>query len=79
MVRTQVYLTPEEKEALEALARATGRSQSVLIREAVDRLVHSYSGNQQARRTTLDRVFGSWKGRSARDFARIRSELDRVR
>ena len=39
MVRTQVYLTERERSELAALAKATGKKQSELIREAVDRLI----------------------------------------
>lgn len=36
MVRTQIYLTKFEQERLQKLSRQTGRSQSDLIREAID-------------------------------------------
>jgi predicted DNA-binding protein len=39
MVRTQIYLTEAEQEALRSLARDTGRSQSELIREAIDAML----------------------------------------
>jgi Arc/MetJ-type ribon-helix-helix transcriptional regulator len=39
MLRRQVYLTERQGRALEALARAKGRSQSELIRDAVDALL----------------------------------------
>ena len=43
MVRTQVYLTNKERDGLAALAGATGKKQSELIREAVDRLIEQSS------------------------------------
>ncbi len=39
MPRIQVYLTESQDEGLRRLARSTGRSQSDLIRAAVDRLI----------------------------------------
>jgi predicted DNA-binding protein len=39
VVRTQVYLTEEQERGLKQLAASSGRKQSELIREAVDRLV----------------------------------------
>ena len=39
MVRTQIYLTEEEKAGLDAVAKATDRKQSEIAREAVDRFL----------------------------------------
>ena len=39
MVRTQIYLTEQEQSALRTISDNTGRSQSELIRIAVDRLI----------------------------------------
>ena len=36
MVRTQIYLSTEDRQGLQSLARQLGRSQSDLIREAID-------------------------------------------
>ena len=36
MVRKQVYLAPEQEAKLKRLARATGRSEAEIIREALD-------------------------------------------
>jgi hypothetical protein len=76
MVRTQVYLTRKEREGLASLARATGKKQSELIREAVDRLV------KQSHRKHLDEVLartsGLWKDRKdLPDFDALRREWDR--
>ena len=47
MERTQIYLTEEERRALKALATRLDRSQSALIREAIDRYVDRYQeGNR---------------------------------
>lgn len=76
MERTQIYLTKRERAELAALAKATGKKQSELIREAVDRLI-SDSGVQR-RATTLENAAGMWKDREdLPDFRRIRKEWDR--
>ena len=38
MVRTQIYLTEEERDGLDAIAKSTDKKQSEIIREAVDQL-----------------------------------------
>jgi len=76
MFRTQVYLTQKERHELAALAAATGRKQSDLIREAVDRLIErSAAGWRDA---VLDRTAGMWSGRKdLPDFSARRAEWDR--
>ena len=78
MERTQIYLTEKERKALRALARRLGRSQSALIRDAVDRYVERYQeGN---RLHLLRRARGIWANRrDLPDFKQVRRELDRVR
>jgi predicted RNA binding protein with dsRBD fold (UPF0201 family) len=61
MVRTQIYLTEEEKNALSALSVQFGKKQSELIREAVDNLIARHSKNRHQK--ILDRVAGMWKNR----------------
>jgi predicted DNA-binding protein len=77
MVRTQIYLTPEEQQALRALARRTGTSQSELIRQAIDSLL---AEEQALDRTALLRqARGLWRDRDdLPDFAALRRELDRT-
>lgn len=76
IVRTQIYLTAEERERLAALAAATGRKQSELIREAVDQyLDESRAG---VREEALAKAAGIWKDRDdLRDFRALRREWDR--
>jgi hypothetical protein len=78
VVRSQIYLTEEEQQGLRALARRTGRSQSELIRDAIDALL---SRHEQADRTALLRqARGMWRGPADRpDLSTVRRELDRVR
>jgi predicted DNA-binding protein len=78
MQRTQIYLSKSEREALTAIASETGRTQSDLIREAVDGLVEEYRGGN--RLELLRRGRGLWKTRKdLPDFAALRRELDRAR
>lgn len=76
MVRTQVYLTEEERRGLNNLAESTGKKQAELIREAVDRLLESASGRR--RDAILRDAAGIWRDRRDRpDFSTIRRSWDR--
>ena len=76
MFRTQVYLTQKERQELAALAVKTGRRQSVLIREAVDRLIERSAAGR--RKAVLDRAAGMWSGRKdLPDFRALRAQWDR--
>jgi predicted DNA-binding protein len=76
MVRTQVYLSEEEQQGLRALSRRTGRSQSELIREAVDDLLARHQSNDRS--ALLRQARGLWSERGdLPDFAELRGELDR--
>lgn len=76
MVRTQIYLTEQERSALSALSAASGRKQSELIREALDRLIVQFSKTR--REAVLDNTAGMWKERKdIPDFAAVRREWDR--
>ena len=76
MVRTQIYLTEEEKAGLGVLAKTTGKKQAELIREAVDHFIDSASG--QRRDAVLDQAAGMWRDREELpDFDAARSSWDR--
>ena len=76
MVRTQIYLTWEEREGLAALSLTTGRNQSDLIREAVDRLIEQFSA--QRKTMILDQAAGIWAKRlDLPSVPRLRSQWDR--
>jgi hypothetical protein len=76
MIRTQVYLTEKERNGLLALAETSGKKQSELIREAVDRLLaHFEKSRTQA---ALQNAAGMWKDRDdLPDFEATRHSLDR--
>ncbi len=77
MIRTQVYLTEEERGGLSALAQATGKKQAELIRDAVDRLIESVSDNR--RDAVMSKASGMWQSRKdLPDFAAVRRSLDRT-
>lgn len=76
MVRTQIYLTEEERDGLNVLVEASGKKQSELIREAVDLLIHKFSNGR--REMVLKEAAGMWNERKdLPDFTAIRKDWDR--
>jgi hypothetical protein len=61
MVRTQIYLTKEEINALKSISKRHGKSQSELIRVAVDDLIIRHSARR--RYEILERFAGIWKNK----------------
>ena len=76
MVRTQIYLTKEERASLRRASRQTGKSQSELIRQAVDSFVERF--NQRDRLECLRQARGMWQGRTdLPELRQLRRESDR--
>ena len=76
MIRTQIYLTEHQRNALATLAKSFGKKQSELIREAIDRLIDQ--AGKGHRKQVLSEAAGIWKDRTdLPDFISIRSEWDR--
>ena len=62
MIRTQIYLTEIEKQALHMIAVESGKKQSELIRQAIDDLIESSSRDH--RKLVMNRTAGIWKDRT---------------
>ena len=76
MVRTQIYLTEHQRKELANIAKSSGKKQSELIREAIDRLINQSGSNH--RKLVLREAAGIWKDRTdLPDFKSIRAEWDR--
>jgi len=77
MQRTQIYLSAAERQGLQALALSSGRSQSALIREAIDAYLHQQQ--PQGRLARLRQGRGLWAERTdLPDWSALRNELDRA-
>lgn len=76
MVRTQIYLTEHQKQELAVIAKNTGKKQSEIIREAIDRLIEQEE--RSAQDIVLRETAGIWKERKdLPDFNSLRTEWDR--
>ncbi len=62
MVRTQIYLTEHQRAELAAIAGHSGKRQSEVIREAVDRFIEQASRSR--REATLRAAAGIWGDRT---------------
>ena len=77
MLRTQIYLSEAERQGLQAMALRSGRSQSALIREAIDAFLQQQQ-QPQGRLGRLRQARGLWAERTdLPDWSALRGELDR--
>ena len=79
MVRTQVYLSREQEQALKSLALTSGTRQSELIREAVDLLLSKKNVLQKQWKQSLHDMKGMWSDDkdAGQRMQSIREEFDR--
>ena len=76
MLRTQIYLSEAERQGLQALALRSGRSQSALIREAIDAFLQQHQPQERLARLRQGR--GLWAECSdLTDWSALRGEMDR--
>jgi predicted DNA-binding protein len=76
MIRTQIYITNKQRAELSLIAKNIGKSQSEIIREAIDRLIDQVGHNRKE--SALKEAAGIWKNRKdLPDFRTLRSEWDR--
>jgi predicted transcriptional regulator len=76
MQRVQIDLSAQERQALQVLAQRSGRSQSSLIRGAIDGYLEREQPHQ--RLAQLRQARGLWAGRDdLPDWPQLRQELDR--
>ena len=78
MIRTQVYLSREQEQALKSLAITSGTRQSELIREAVDLYLSKRNALQRQWKKSLQDMKGIWADDESREerMDEIRQEFD---
>jgi hypothetical protein len=76
MIRTQIYITDQERQSLAYLVEKTGKSQSELIRNAIDLFCMQFSKKKS--HAVLKAARGLWETREdLPDFSNMRKEWDR--
>ncbi len=61
MLRTQIYLTERQRTEIAAIANQSGRRQSEIIREALDRFIEEKGSRR--REAVLREAAGIWRNR----------------
>ncbi len=74
MTRTQIYLNDKQKKGIQLLMPKFKKSQSELIRIAIDKLIED--NNIKNKDFILKNVFGIWKNNDT-DFEALRRDWDR--
>ena len=74
-VRTKIYLTEEEHAGINALAKATNKRQSEIIRQAIDEYLTRKKPDDKLAK--IRKAKGIWKDRADLDLFEIRSSFDR--
>jgi hypothetical protein len=77
MLESEINLTEKERDALAEIAQRTGKSQTELVRDAIDHLIAEFQ--KEDRRSLMRRARGIWKDRQDLPALEdMRSEWDRV-
>lgn len=78
MIRTQIYLTQNERDKLIQLSQELGLHQSALIREAIDQFIENKLSEKRKKKDALRAASGLWNSRDdLPDFGSLRKEFDR--
>lgn len=78
MIRSQVYLTEAERKQLHLLSHALGKSQSQLIREAIDQFIMLNLKDKADKLMALRQAKGLWADRMDFSYNQdVRGEFDR--
>lgn len=75
MIRTQIYLTQDEHQGIARLARASGKKQSEIIREAIGEYLGKVGPQDKLSR--VRKAKGIWKNRKNLSLPGIRESFDR--
>ncbi|MCY4078330.1 MAG: ribbon-helix-helix protein, CopG family [Acidobacteria bacterium] len=76
MVRTQIYLTEDQRAEIAAIASQSGKRQSEVIREALDHFLEQRS--RRRRKAILREAAGIWRDRTdLPDLDALRRAWDR--
>jgi len=75
MIRTQIYLTEEEKKAIEKLSDERGMTQSNIIREAIDE--YMVKKKDETKKKSIMDFAGIWKDKKdIPDIDELRNEWE---
>ncbi|MBX3631278.1 MAG: ribbon-helix-helix protein, CopG family [Nitrosomonas sp.] len=79
MIRTQVYLSKEQEQALNSLSCASGKHRSELIREAINLLLSEKKSADTHWKQALHNMKGIWANdeNAVQRMQSIRNEFDR--
>lgn len=79
MIRTQVYLSKEQEQALNSLSFTSGKHRSELIREAINLLLSEKKSASTQWKQALHNMKGMWANdkKATQRMQAIRNEFDR--
>lgn len=77
MLETEINLTEQERDALQEISRRTGKTEEVLVREALDQFIAQFHTGDH--RSLMRQARGIWKDRQdLPSLLELRSEWDRI-